>query len=250
MIVLFSLVLAVGMLVDNAIVIVENIYRHADAGACRARSPRGAAPREVAWPVITSTLTTLVAFWPLLYWPGIMGQFMGFLPRTLIVVLIGVAVRGDGDQPGHLLVPDPARGPEGCSTRSRIGSSAATSGSCAPPSGTAVPVLLLGFAFLILSVQLYARFGKGVELFPDVEPRNATVQVKFPQGTSIERTDAVLRDIEQKLVELPGHQVLPDDRRGGGRRHVVRRRRRPPRTRATSTSNSWRPRSARPTRWP
>ena len=64
-------------------------------------------------------------------------------------------------------------------------------------------VLLLGFAFLILSVQLYARFGQGVELFPEVEPRNATVQVKFPQGTSIERTDEVLRTVEQKLAAYP-----------------------------------------------
>ena len=86
MIVLFSLVLAVGMLVDNAIVIVENIYRLRTEGLTRKEAARRGAG-EVAWPVITSTLTTLVAFWPLTFWPDVMGQFMGFLPRTLIVVL-------------------------------------------------------------------------------------------------------------------------------------------------------------------
>jgi multidrug efflux pump len=66
-----------------------------------------------------------------------------------------------------------------------------------------VPVLLTGFAFLVLTVQIYARFGKGVELFPEVDPRNATVSVKFPQGTSIERTDAAIRRIEEKLTGYP-----------------------------------------------
>ncbi len=198
-IVLFSLVLAVGMLVDNAIVIVENIYRLRTEGLTRREAARRGAS-EVAWPVITSTLTTLVAFWPLLYWPDVMGQFMGYLPRTLILVLasslfvamvINPAICSvfiqarprDAQAKAHWFV----RGYERllrASLRHRV------------------PVLLLGFLFLALSVQVYARKGKGVELFPDVEPRNATIALKFPQGTSIERTDAVLRGIEAKL---PGH---------------------------------------------
>lgn len=86
MIVLFSLILALGMLVDNAIVIVENIYRHRQEG----QSPTTGAQegtREVAWPVITSTLTTLCAFAPMIVWPGIMGEFMKYLPITLIITL-------------------------------------------------------------------------------------------------------------------------------------------------------------------
>lgn len=86
MVVLFSLVLALGMLVDNGIVIVENIYRHMQEGLTRQVAAR-VATDEVAWPVITSTLTTLGAFSPLLFWPGIMGEFMGFLPVTLIFAL-------------------------------------------------------------------------------------------------------------------------------------------------------------------
>jgi len=86
MIVLFSLILALGMLVDNAIVVVENIYRFVDKGY----KPMDAAHQavgEIAGPIIASTLTTLAAFSPLVMWKGIMGEFMKFLPVTLIIVL-------------------------------------------------------------------------------------------------------------------------------------------------------------------
>jgi multidrug efflux pump len=86
MVVLFSLILALGMLVDNAIVVVENIYRYMEQGHPRARAAVRATG-EVAMPVIASTVTTLGAFLPLVFWPGIVGEFMGYLPRTLIVTL-------------------------------------------------------------------------------------------------------------------------------------------------------------------
>lgn len=86
MVVLFALILALGMLVDNGIVVVENIYRYRQNGF----SPDDAAKYgtgEVAWPIIASTATTLAAFMPLAFWPGLMGSFMKYLPITLIVVL-------------------------------------------------------------------------------------------------------------------------------------------------------------------
>jgi multidrug efflux pump subunit AcrB len=86
MVVLFSLILALGMLVDNAIVVVENIYRYVENGWDRGVAARKATG-EVAMPVIAATLTTLAAFTPLLFWPGIVGEFMGYLPLTLIVTL-------------------------------------------------------------------------------------------------------------------------------------------------------------------
>jgi multidrug efflux pump len=84
--VLFSLVLALGMLVDNGIVIVENIYRHMDEGM-KANKAVISGVGEVAMPIIASTATTLAAFVPLALWPGIMGEFMKFLPITLMIVL-------------------------------------------------------------------------------------------------------------------------------------------------------------------
>ena len=84
--VLFSLVLALGMLVDNGIVIVENIYRYMDEGHSSYTSVvQGVG--EVAWPIISSTATTVAAFIPLALWPGIIGEFMKFLPMTLMIVL-------------------------------------------------------------------------------------------------------------------------------------------------------------------
>jgi multidrug efflux pump len=84
--VLFSLVLALGMLVDNGIVVVENIYRLMDEGLDSITAAKKGVG-EVAWPIIASTATTLGAFVPLALWPGIMGEFMQYLPITLMIVL-------------------------------------------------------------------------------------------------------------------------------------------------------------------
>jgi multidrug efflux pump subunit AcrB len=86
MVVLFSLILALGMLVDNAIVAVENTYRFVDQGWDR-RSAAKYAVGEIAMPIISSTATTLAAFLPMAFWPGIVGEFMKYLPLTLIITL-------------------------------------------------------------------------------------------------------------------------------------------------------------------
>lgn len=86
MIVLFALILALGMLVDNAIVVVENIYRFIDRGYSKFEAAKRGVG-EIALPIISSTATTLAAFFPLLFWEGLMGEFMSYLPITLIIVL-------------------------------------------------------------------------------------------------------------------------------------------------------------------
>lgn len=200
MIVLFALVLGVGMLVDNAIVIVENIYRNRCLGLSRVEASRVGAS-EVAWPVITSTLTTLVAFAPLMFWPDIMGQFMGFLPRTLIITLAASLFVG--------LVINPAvcsyfvSGGAAAGDRHEKGEhpflkryeaflriSLANSGK----------VTVIGFLFLVISIISFALFSRGKELFPTIDPRNCQVNIKFPQGTSIERTDSALASVEQVVL--------------------------------------------------
>ncbi len=85
-VVLFSLILALGMLVDNAIVIVENIYRFREHGYDKKEAAK-LATGEVAVPVIAATATTVAAFAPMAFWPGIIGEFMGYLPKTLIITL-------------------------------------------------------------------------------------------------------------------------------------------------------------------
>ena len=197
-IVLFSLVMATGMLVDNGIVIVENIYRLRCSGLSRMEAARQGAA-EVAWPVTTSTLTTVAAFWPLLYWPNIMGQFMSFLPKTLIITLFSslfVALvvnpaicsfyiserKKEENEERHPFLDAYERLLRGAMTHRGW-------------------IVALGFLLLVLTMQLYGRFGRGIELFPDVEPRSAAINVAFPQGTNIEKTDETLKGFEQKLVK-------------------------------------------------
>ncbi|WKZ68314.1 MAG: efflux RND transporter permease subunit [Melioribacteraceae bacterium] len=85
-IVLFSLILALGMLVDNAIVVIENIYKFLEEGYDLIRAAK-TATAEVAWPITTSTLTTVLAFLPMTFWPGVVGDFMFYLPITVIITL-------------------------------------------------------------------------------------------------------------------------------------------------------------------
>ena len=201
MMVLFSLVLAVGMLVDNAIVIVENIFRNHSLGLTRIEAAkRGAA--EVAWPVITSTLTTCAAFSPLLFWPDIMGQFMGFMPRTLIIVLsasLFVAIIINPAVCSALIAKAKSKRFQPSDNGQRHWFPDGYERLLRGALHHRLAVMLLAALGLILTVQLYEHLGRGVELFPEVDPRNAVVQVKFPQGTAIEKTDAVLAGIEENL---------------------------------------------------
>jgi len=195
MIVLFSLILALGMLVDNAIVIVENIYRHRQRGRSRIQAAMTGA-REVAWPVIASTATTIAAFSPLLFWPGIIGDFMKYLPVTLIITLSsslfvamivspvvcsllggGKVVALDRD---HWFM----RG-----YRRLLG------GALKHP----ILTILSAIMILVAVVFLYGSFGSGVVLFPGMDPKNAIVNVRCPQGTSIYHTDRIIRLIEHRL---------------------------------------------------
>ncbi|MEJ2495239.1 MAG: efflux RND transporter permease subunit, partial [Ignavibacteriaceae bacterium] len=87
MVVLFSLILALGMLVDNAIVIIENIYKFLEEGHSLVEAAKlGTA--EVGWPVFTSTMTTVAGFFPMLFWPGVVGDFMMYIPLVLITTLL------------------------------------------------------------------------------------------------------------------------------------------------------------------
>jgi multidrug efflux pump len=199
MIVLFSLVLAVGMLVDNAIVIVENIYRNRSLGMTAIDAARKGTA-EVAWPVITSTVTTCAAFSPLLFWPDIMGQFMGYLPRTLIIVLsssLFVALVVNPALCSALIGMrrKPLRQREEQPHRFVLGYERFLRGALSHRT----PVIVISVLFLFTTVLLYAAFDRGVELFPEVPPRFVQIHVLFPQGTPIEKTDAALMDIEKKL---------------------------------------------------
>ncbi|CAN5287335.1 efflux RND transporter permease subunit [soil metagenome] len=86
-IILFSLIIALGLLVDNSVVVVENIYRYREMGYERFEAAK-LATDEVGYALIAATSTLVAAFLPMTFWPGIIGQFMGYLPTTLIIVLL------------------------------------------------------------------------------------------------------------------------------------------------------------------
>lgn len=196
MVVLFSLMLALGMLVDNAIVIVENVYRHMQEGLGSIKAAK-AAVAEVGWPVISSTLTTLCAFFPMTFWPGIMGEFMKYLPLTLIVTLTAslfVALVINPTVCGHFMSLKRAQmlhaeKPEPWILRiyrSSLEYALDHRGL----------VVVGSFVLLFGIIMTYAVLGHGVELFPDIEPNRAIVEVKAPEGTSLDASDQLTKRIE------------------------------------------------------
>lgn len=202
MVVLFSLILALGMLVDNGIVIVENIYRHMQEGKDRFQAALDGTS-EVAWPVITSTLTTVGAFFPMIFWPGIMGGFMSFLPKTVILALAGSLFVA--------LVVNPVLSARYQTTAVPR---AARDGSLASSRSKRVYLWLLEWSLdhrtVVLAVCLclffgsalaFGRFGKGVEFFPETEPKRAYANIKLPVGTNLDATDRHIRVIEEVCAE-------------------------------------------------
>ncbi|MFQ5805381.1 MAG: efflux RND transporter permease subunit [Phycisphaerae bacterium] len=195
MVVLFALIMALGMLVDNAIVIVENIYRHFQLSGKRVEAAMSGTA-EVAWPVITSTATTVAAFSPLIFWPGIMGGFMKWLPITLIITLSSSLFVA--------MVISPTISSAFVSVRSRAGARESwiirryrrlleTALQHRLTTLSLVLLLLVGLA------MLYDKKGHGVELFPDFDPYRGSVNIRFPQGTNIYETDRLAREVERRL---------------------------------------------------
>jgi multidrug efflux pump len=198
MVVLFSLILALGMLVDNAIVIVENIYRFMEMGYDRLEAAhRGAA--EVAWPIIASTATTIAAFSPLLFWPGVMGDFMKYLPMTVIIVLsssLFVAMIINPVICSRFGKPRAARQPAAESDSRFVAAyRRLLQGGMAHP----VSTLLAAFFLLASVLILYGKLGRGIELFPDTDPDQARISLRAPQGTHIEETDRTAGLIERRV---------------------------------------------------
>jgi multidrug efflux pump subunit AcrB len=286
MIVLFSLILVLGMLVDNAVVIVENIYRHREEGL---DGPAAASKGtdEVAVPVIASTITTLCAFGPMLFWPGIVGDFMSYLPVTLIIGLTAslavalifnptltayfmkppssearseetkmrVVLRRYRRLLGWVLEPAADRGERGWFYRNWVlllafvGCFVAgvmlvlTSFVVEALAPVLFPIAVLLFAvgalafsaqgliwlvwsltrrslrkkpyltdrragviwsmgcILAVTVVAYGMVGRGLEFFPEIQPRQIFVDVEMPSGATLETSDDVVRRIEELTAD-------------------------------------------------
>ena len=202
MVVLFSLILSLGMLVDNAIVIVENIYRHRGKGTA-AGEAAALGTRQVAGAVIASTLTTVCAFGPIVFWPGIMGEFMKYLPITVIITLSASLLVALVFNPvlcaRFMALPRTSEGEQKLGDR-LIGAGLRIYKPVLEWALThRFPVMAGINLILVLVFVIYGMFNAGVELFPDVDPTFAMVNIDGPSGTRIEVTDHYAELIEEKI---------------------------------------------------
>jgi multidrug efflux pump subunit AcrB len=258
--ILFGLIMGLGMLVDNGIVVVENVYRLMSEGVPRVQAAKQGIS-EIAFPIIISTATTVAAFVPLGLWPGIFGQFMIYFPITLSVVLgsslfvaifmnsmlvskfmevgdkelsrkqlirislilggfglfilvFGGAMRGLGT----LMILTAALfwaykyGIKRWANKFQAGSlvrfenwyerqlkRALTGKNVYWYFGSTVLLLLSAFVFFGMSV------GAGrtnIEFFPNNTPNQIIVYIEYPQGTDIEKTNTITKDIEKRVAEV------------------------------------------------
>ncbi|HOK41097.1 MAG TPA: efflux RND transporter permease subunit [bacterium] len=211
MIVLFSLILVLGMLVDNAIVLVENVYRHKQLGESNFEATLNGT-NEIAIPILTSTLTTIAAFIPLLFWPGVIGDFMGYLPKIVIFGLSAsfiVAIIINPVLCSKFIRSQPK-------TQLTINEDNIV---CSKKKYNLIiyfyrRILLLAlqnrwktiFIFLIifiLTIIIYAKYGEPIILFPDVDPRNIIISIEFPKSTILSITDNFVKMLEEKIKKFP-----------------------------------------------
>ena len=198
-VVLFALILVAGMLVDGAIVVSELADRHLHEGQAPYQAWLNAASR-MSWPVIASTATTVVVFIPLLFWPGVVGQFMKYLPATVILCLLASLAMALVFLPtlGRLFTRTShasGTGPIDESTALGRGYRRILSRLLQHPAW----VLLFAVLLIALLYTGYARFNHGVDFFPSVEPDSAQVLVRARGDFSAEETDAILQRVEQRL---------------------------------------------------
>ena len=212
-VVLFSLILVAGMLVDGVIVTTEYADRQIATGLHRKEAYKRGAQR-MAWPIISSTITTLMVFLPLLVWPGIVGQFMKYLPMTVIAVLAASLLMA--------LVFIPVLG--GLIGKRRIDRLAVVA--TAPKFYRRVlkfavrrPVLVMTMVVSAMAASFvgYASAGLGVEFFPKIEPEQAQVQVLARGDLSAKERDLLVKETENSILPVAGvRDFYAQSFRGGG----------------------------------
>lgn len=202
-VVLFGLILVIGMLVDGAIVVVERAERLQMQGHLMANAFLQAA-QQMAWPITASTATTLAVFFPLLFWPGTAGEFMFYLPATVIITLTFSLLMA--------LIFVPVIGSLFSSSRAN-NAQTDTKPSYLTQAykrllhymiqrpGLAVGLSLLS---LIISLMLYSHYGRGINFFPQVEPEYAQIQIQANGNLSLLEADRIVRLVEQRVSQVDG----------------------------------------------
>ena len=211
-VVLFSLILSVGMLVDGAIVVTEFADRQMTNGLPKEDAYRVAANR-MAGPIIASTATTLAAFMPLIFWPGMVGEFMKFLPITLIAILTASLLMA--------LVFIPTLGSKIGKPNTLIAVRGATATGSLPGSigrsdrftgfylqilelalKSPAKIILLALFTLVAVQYTYITKGNGVQFFPDIEPDTAKIYIHARGNLSTEEKAALVYHIEREVLKI------------------------------------------------
>jgi multidrug efflux pump len=202
-VVLFSLILAVGMLVDDAIIVSEFAERRMAEGMAP-KEAYALAARRMSGPVIAATATRVAAFSPLLFWPGVVGEFMKYLPITLIATLSASLVVALFFTPtlGALL------GKASHGTDERMADRGlyirAVRLALRHPGAT---LALAGF--LLVAVQVaYGKFGHGVEFFPNIEPDYGQVIVHGRGNLALEEKNRAITEVEKRVLATQGLQTV------------------------------------------
>ena len=226
MMVLFALIMAVGMLVDGAIVVTEMADRRMAEGESRYDAYSRAAIR-MAWPIIASTCTTLAAFVPLALWPGMSGEFMKYLPITLIAVLSASLVMA------LLFVPTLGSlfGKTGATNaEARRNLAAAETGDLDTVTGVTgryVQFLKRSLrhpwrnvaavsALLLIVYAMFINFGRGVEYFPDVEQPFGMIDIRARGDLSTDEKDFLVQQVEERVLGMSEIEFVYAKTGGGG----------------------------------
>jgi multidrug efflux pump len=213
------------MLVDAATVVVELADRNLAKGMGRKEAYHKAAI-AMAWPMTASTLAIIVVFLPLLFWPGIVGEFMKYLPITLILTLAGSLVMAFTVIPvvgAYIGGPNPAPAAwENSVTRWYL-----------KLLGTAIarPMrsLVIGSGVFFGGAVIYFALGYGTQFFPSIDAERADIVVRAKGDFSVEEKDRIVAQVEERIIGTPGVKTVYarsgnlGSRRGGGAQDVVGR---------------------------
>ncbi len=212
-VVLFALILSVGMLVDGAIVVTEYADRKMMEGESTLMA-YGLASKRMAWPIIASTATTLAAFLPLMFWPGVVGEFMKYLPITLVftltaslfMALIFVPTLGACFGKSGSNVDAEAMKKLSAQSDMEVTDASGFTGRYLRFLDFAIrhpsKVLVLAATMLIGTVMVFNWVGKGVEFFPEIEPKFAKLQIKARGNLSVNEQDALVREVEVRILAM------------------------------------------------
>jgi multidrug efflux pump len=214
MVVLFGSIMAVGMLVDGAIVVTELADRKMAEGLHR-RVAYPEAAKRMAWPIIASTGTTLAAFLPLVFWPGLIGNFMVYLPLTLIYTLSASLLMALVFVPTiGTLIGKPGNFNEKI-RRDLLAAEHGDLNSIGGGTGKYIGfmtnalkhpwlVFMLVTTLLVMIYVAYGRFGLGVTMWPEVEPNQGSVDIRALGDMSTQEKDRLVQLVEERVYGIDG----------------------------------------------